>query len=218
MSHRALLVFSALMIIAPVPAAAKTRELNDYGRLIRVRNAEAIAGIPTKVMSDAELRKYLQQVAAKAEEYLSVPAKENAELIIKEVKLKHPTRAALVNAANGCVVTGHPEEALYILGKLCNEDPTQTDNLSNYAAFLTMTGGGNAAIPILLKLNQRFPGNSTVLNNLGQAWFNLGDLEEAEKYLDAAIRAFAYHPQANYTKSIIEGSKGNKAAAVEALK
>jgi hypothetical protein len=57
-----------------------------------------------------------------------------------------------------------------------------------------------------------------VLNNLGQAWFGLGDMDKAGKYLDSAIRICAFHPQANLTKSLIEESKGNKQAAIEAVK
>jgi tetratricopeptide (TPR) repeat protein len=218
MLNRALLFIVALMILTPAAAGARTRELNDYGRLIRVRNADTIARIPKKILNDDELKKYLQEVSLKVEEHLSPATKGNAGLIIEGVRRKSPNAAASANTASGCVMAGHLEEALLIMGKICREDPSSADNLNNYAAFLTMAGGGQAAIPILAKLNQQFPDNSTVLNNLGQAWFGLGDLEEAEKHLDAAIRIFPHHPQANYTKSIIEGSRGNKAAAIAALK
>ena len=218
MSHRALLVLTVLLIAAPMAALAKTRELNDYDRLIRPKDADVIASIPRKIFSDDELRKYLQQVSLKVEEALSPQSQEDSGLIIEGVRRSYPTAAAQAAVANGCVVAGHLEEALLIMGRICREDISNTDNLNNYAAFLTMAGGGNAAVPILAKLSQQFPNNSTVLNNLGQAWFDLGDLEEANKHLDAAIRIFPRHPQANYTKSIIEGSKGNKSAAIDALK
>ena len=71
---------------------------------------------------------------------------------------------------------GHWEKALFIMGKVCIDDVTDADNLNNYAAFLVMTGGEQAAIPILEYLDEKYPDNSTIKNNLGQAWFGLGDL------------------------------------------
>ena len=81
-----------------------------------------------------------------------------------------------------------------------------------------MQGAQHLAIPILNNLNAKYPKNSTLLNNLGQAWFGLGEMSKAEKYLDSTIRIYAYHPQANLTKSLIEESKGNKQGAIEAVK
>ncbi len=103
------------------------------------------------------------------------------------------------------------------MGKTCQDDPGNMDNINNYAAMITMAGAEQAAIPILQNLNRRFPGNSTLLNNIGQAWFGLGDMEKAGRYLDSAIRIYTYHSEANYTKSLIEESKGNTGAAVEAM-
>jgi hypothetical protein len=71
---------------------------------------------------------------------------------------------------------------------------------------------------VLNYLDTKFPRNSTILNNLGQAWFALGDLLLAEKYLKEVIRIYAYHPQANFTQSFIEEKKGNSAEAVEMVK
>ena len=107
--------------------------------------------------------------------------------------------------------------ATYIMGKASQKDPNP-DNLNNYAAFLVMLGGEDLALPVLQKLNREFPKNSTIQNNIGQAWFGLGDLVTAEKYLDSAIMTIAWHPQANMTKAVIQENKGDKAGAVESLK
>jgi len=73
-------------------------------------------------------------------------------------------------------------------------------------------------LPILIKLNQQFPGNSTLLNNIGQAWFGLGDVEEAEKYLKEAIRLFAYTHRPTTRGPSLRESRGNTSGAIEALK
>src|SRR5690606_32110633 len=112
--------------------------------------------------------------------------------------------------AVGLWMAGQPQLALLTLGRICAGDAGNTDNLSNYSALLSMQGAEHLAIPILNNLHQKFPKNSTMLNNLGQAWFGLGEIGKAENYLDSAIRIYAYHPQANLTKSLIEESKGKK--------
>jgi tetratricopeptide (TPR) repeat protein len=95
---------------------------------------------------------------------------------------------------------------------------SNSNNLNNYAAFLTMAGGEQAALPILENLNKKFPGNSTILNNIGQAWFGLGDMNNANKYLDSAIVLYPHHSQANMTKSEIQESEGKNAEAIESVK
>jgi hypothetical protein len=134
------------------------------------------------------------------------------------IKLNSRNAGEAGNMAMGLWLAGKAELALYVLGKVCGLDAANADNISNYSAMLSMLGLQHLAIPILNNLNAKYPKNSTLLNNLGQAWFGLGDMGKAEKYLDSAIRIYTYHPQANGTKSLIEESKGNKQGAVEAAK
>ena len=121
-------------------------------------------------------------------------------------------------AANGLWAFGANLPAVVVLGNALISDPNNADNLNNYAAFLVMTGAEEGALPILEYLNKIYPKNSTILNNIGQAWFGLGDLDKAENYLDSVIALYAGHSQANYTKSLIRENKGDKVGAVSAAK
>jgi hypothetical protein len=141
--------------------------------------------------------------------------KTEAENIYAQVK-KQPDMT-VANAAIGFWLNGQPLLATYLMGRACQDEPQNANHINNYAAMLSMNGAPHAAIPVLQNLNKRFPNNSTILNNLGQAWFGLGDIDKAGRYLDSAIRMYAYHSQANYTKSHIEESKGNTQGAVEAM-
>ncbi|HYE56416.1 MAG TPA: tetratricopeptide repeat protein [Chitinophagaceae bacterium] len=96
-------------------------------------------------------------------------------------------------SATGLWLKGKTDMAVYLMGKATAADPYNTDNVNNYASFLTMTSAEEAALPLLQKLNRQFPRNSTILNNIGQAWFGLGDLDKAMKYLDSAVLMFAMH-------------------------
>lgn len=62
------------------------------------------------------------------------------------------------------------------------------------------------------------PRNSTILNNLGQVWFGLGDLDKAGKYPDSTINLYACHPLVQMTKAAIEEKIGNTSAAIDHVK
>ncbi|MBZ5703100.1 MAG: tetratricopeptide repeat protein [Acidobacteriia bacterium] len=182
------------------------------------KDAARIAKLRKSILTDAELKPFLQQTSAAVEQRLSPKSRKFAEEVSQKLRTRYPGAAGLAAAASGLWMKGALGPALYLMGRASLEDPANPDHLNNYAAFLTMAGKEEAALPLLQKLNQKYPQNSTVLNNMGQAWFGLGDLPEAEKYLNAAIKVFGYHSQANFTMCLIEESKGNKQAAVSAMK
>jgi tetratricopeptide (TPR) repeat protein len=189
----------------------------NENRIVPEKDVVRIAAIP-KTVTDGRMGAYITAVQNKAAALLKPEVKNMADKIYSYIKSKSKNSAEAGNMASGLWIAGKPQIAYYTLGKICADDPTNTDNLSNYASMLSMLGAQQIAIPILNNLNAKFPKNSTLLNNLGQAWFGLGDIAKAEKYLDSAIRIYAYHPQANYTKSFIEESKGNKTEAVNLVK
>ncbi len=174
-----------------------------------------IASIPKKILTNAELSAHLAKAAKVVDAAFQGEDRKIADQLLSKVSSYHPDSLSAI--ANGLWMTSNYLPATYIMGKVSQKDP-DPDNLNNYSAFLLMLGAEELALPVLQKLNKEFPGNSTLLNNIGQAWFGLGDLNKAEKYLDSAILAIAWHPQANMTKAVIQKSKGDKAGAVESLK
>lgn len=189
----------------------------DETRIVPKRNEARIASISQKV-NDATLGGYLAAIQKKITEQMTPDVKSTGDKVISYIQLNAKNSSEAGNMADAIWIAGKPTLALYVMGKICADDPLNTDNLNNYAAMLSMHNAQHLAIPILNNLNKKFPGNSTLLNNLGQAWFGLGEISKAEKYLDSAIRIYAYHPQANITKAAIEESRGNIAKAVEAIK
>lgn len=189
----------------------------NENRIIPVKDNERIASISKTQLTSATLPAYLQTVYERITPKLN-PTEFGGEKVYQLIKEKYKTATSVGNAAVAYWMMGKPEMALYLMNRACKDDPNDVDNLNNFSAFLTMTGAEQLAIPLLDHLNKRFPQNSTILNNMGQAWFGLGDADKANKYLDSAIRIYAYHPQANLTKSLIEESKGNKQGAIDAVK
>ncbi len=149
---------------------------------------------------------------------LAPAARQRAETIEAALRKEGGDTAAKMSAAaNGLAVWGAWPEATYLMGKAALACGKAQD-LNNLAAFLTMQRAWHAAAPILITLDARYANNATILNNLGQAWFELGEVKEAERVLTLAVRRAPNHPQANVTKSRIEEACGDKAAAIESMR
>jgi tetratricopeptide (TPR) repeat protein len=190
---------------------------ND-NRIVPLKDAGRIASISKSPLTNATMGTFVSTAHGKVTLQLKPASKTKGEEIYKLVKAQYNSDVATGNTAAGLWMSGRAELALYVMGKACMDNPANTDNLNNYASMLSMSGAEQLSLPMLNYVNKRFPKNSTVLNNIGQAWFGLGDIDKANNYLDSAIRLSPLHPQANYTKSFIEESKGNKSAAVELAK
>ncbi len=182
------------------------------------RDEKRLKAIPDKIPTDAELLEHIKKVHSEVERLLPRKYQEDALRAYGASKDKNKSSDYMGNVASSLWMVGDPELALLTLGIECIADPKNYNNLNNYAAFLTMANGEHAAVPILLNLNQKFPNNSTILNNLAQAYYGLGDTNNAKKHLDQAIRIYARHVQANLTKSAIERSEGKTKEAIQSIK
>jgi tetratricopeptide (TPR) repeat protein len=177
-----------------------------------------IAAIPSITLNESNIDSYISSTHNKLVTVLNSETKILGDKIYTQLKISSNIKNEKGTSILGIWTLGYQELAVYVMGKVVLDDTSNCDNLNNYAAMLTMTSAEPFAIPILNNLNAKYKNNSTILNNLGQAWFGLGDIPKAENYLDNAIRIYAYHPQANLSKSMIEESKGNKTAAIAAVK
>jgi tetratricopeptide (TPR) repeat protein len=180
-------------------------------------NSQKIAAIP-KTPTTSELSSFLGGVHRAVQEKLGADLRAQASDLFNDMRKKTKDPGELGKAAVGLWLGGRPELAVLVAGQVCTADATYAENINNYAAMLNMMDAQQMAVPILAHLHQRYPGNPTILNNLGQAWFGLGDMRKAEQYVDSAIRRFPKHSQANVTKSQIQEAKGDKAGAAESLR
>lgn len=190
----------------------------EDNRIVPIKDANRINSIAKIPLTSATIQQYLSTTHSKIISRFSADVKSEGEEIYTFLKDEYPSNPQTANTAAGLWIMGKPSLALYLMGQACLEDLEDANMLNNYASMLTMCGAEEAAIPILYYLNNRFPENSTILNNIGQAWFGLGEIGKAETYLDSTISINNYHPQANLSKSAIDESKGNIKGAIEAAK
>jgi hypothetical protein len=187
----------------------------DESRIVPQKDAARISAALAVTLSNEGMGAFITKTQQAVLEKLSPATKTKGAEIYQQTKRLNKSAA---NTAVGLWIDGKPTLALYVMGEACEADPANAINLNNYATFLTMCGAEQLALPILNNLNKRYPKNSSILNNITQAWLGLGDIPRAEKYADSTIRIYPYHPQANMAKSLIEESKGNIPAAIAAAK
>lgn len=175
---------------------------------------KVLVEMPRKIFTDAELDIFLKSSFDKINKKITPKAKENAQKIIAESKMKN---VPLENSATYAFIKKGSQEALWLFSKLASENPKDGNLLCNYSAVVTMCGAPDLAIPVLNNLNSKYPNNSSVLNNLGQAWFALEKTDSAERFLKQAIKIAPFHVNANRTESQICGGNRDVAGQIGCL-
>ncbi|MBS1918995.1 MAG: hypothetical protein JST17_01965 [Bacteroidetes bacterium] len=196
----------------------KNIEADDNNTELPKRDVARIKQLPDKILSDAELVPYVQKIHAQVENILTQKDKAEAQKIYAALKAEKKSSNEINNTVSSLWLSGYTEIALYIMGKECVANMKDVNILNNYAAFLAMKGGEHAALPILQNLHKKYPANSTILNNISQSWYGLGDMNNANRYLDSTVKIYKNHSQANQTKSKIEKSEGKTQESIESLK
>ena len=201
--------------VSGISDAQLKKAMEDEDRVVPFKDAARISIALATTLNNTDISAFVNKTHQGVLNKLSANTKSKGAEIIREILKQN---LSVANTAAALWMEGKPTLALYLMGEACKIDPGNTNNLNNYASFLTMCGAEQMALPILNNLNKRYPQNSTILNNIAQAWLGLGDIQWAEKYADSAIRIYAAHPQANMAKCLIEESKGNIPAAIAAAK
>lgn len=180
-------------------------EFTSNKQLVPKRDAGRIAAMSKKKLVQADMAVYATTL------YNKLIAKGDAAEIAlaKKIIAQNPKANAIGGAAVLCMLQGHPEAALALSMKAVQTDPSNANWQNNMASLLTQYGYPEQAIPVLQKLKIQFPRNSTVLNNLGQAWLGLGEIDSANLNIKWAGGLNPNHPESKETEGVIEEIAGN---------
>lgn len=171
------------------------------------RNNKLLNSLPIRCFNKAELISYLRNLQKKLSEQL----RNEYGTDISDVP---ETSVVQPGAAIGLWMAGNFDKSVLVCVKAAELQPDNKVLLNNAGGILTSCGLGYFGIPVLEYVLQQQPGNNLVLNNLGQAYLELGDLKKAEQYFLQCIRSYKYYPDANLALAYIHNSWGNKAAAI----
>lgn len=179
------------------------------------KDSKRIALIPSKPLAEEDLKAYCKGINEKLKQKVADSTYQNAMALYKYFQDEGYDNQMTSNAAVGTYILGRPEIAMILLGKVAEAAPSNHNNLNNFAALLQMKGAGYKAIPLLNFLNTKYPGNSTILNNLGQAWYELGDTAKAMEHFRNVLKIYPFHSQTNFTVACYFEAIGKSKAAIE---
>jgi tetratricopeptide (TPR) repeat protein len=164
------------------------------------KKTDVLKKLPTSAPSKEKIINYLKTLITELESNKEF-SKDVAHAKQEIVKLKDP--ASYNNAAQLFWYNKSPITAIAISLILAEKSNYNTLHLNNLSALLNLTGNPERAIPILLYIDNIEPSSIMVNNNLGQAYFQLGDIETATNYLKIVVQKEENHIQANLTLGII---------------
>ncbi len=177
-------------------------------------NPAVIEALP-KINSQTALTSYITEL------HIRFLKKINPELIasFKEIQSQlenDPEKMA--SAALSAWYSQAPSQSILLITKAAMQSKASDLTMNNLGAILNMGGLELRAIPILTYLVNQFPNNSMLLNNLGQSYAGVGDVNRAMMYFGRCLQIEPNHPQANNTAGQIELSRGNTSAASQHFK
>jgi hypothetical protein len=173
------------------------------------KNTALLAAIPKKLFTLPELSQYVKTLVKKFE---ASPGNKKAIAFVKKnypYKNKKDYQQLFVLLW----YKGRQNEAIYVALQAAAAQTNDLLVLNNFCALLNMSGYPHKAIPILKYALKQEPTNTLLLNNTGQAYYQLGDLATSSGYLSSCTRIDPYHVEANNTQGHIATAQGNMAAA-----
>lgn len=184
--------------------------VNDDDALpLPTRNSKLLATIPAKTFTKAEAVAYVTSLQTK----LVLQKRNAAEIKTAQAGMKkYPTSS---HHALALLFFTKKQEvpAIYVLCSVIKANPSNTLAMNNLAAFLNHAGFPHKSIPISKHVLPAATQSAIVNNNLGQAYFQLGDMDNAIRFLSATTRIEPFHIEANATLGYINEARGNSAAA-----
>jgi len=186
-------------------AATKNIKTGTVSSTLPARNNKLLSQLPKKTLTRNELATYLNTLDAQLTQKIKSTSADSVKLTVRQLgndgeKLSYAAMVAWYK--------NDAEAAVMLASKAATLSIDNDAALNNCAAIFIMAGLENKAIPILQVLLQREPNSSTVLNNIGQAYTGLGEVDTAMYYFGRCIKIAPTHPEANNTAAIICINKG----------
>lgn len=127
-----------------------------------------------------------------------------------------PIAAPMPNPIQAPALSNPEPETFALIPAL--PEPIKESNPLDHARDLLEFGHSEQACSILTELAENKPGDTTVDALLGQAYANLGNWSEAERWCLRAIAADRLNLDAYYTLSLVMQHEGNLKQAIDCMK
>lgn len=193
------------------PADQVNAENDNPTNIILSKKTALLNALPKDELNKAQLQTFLNTLYTDLKKKIGAEKVANVQKIINQLENDAPKIAYSGVAA---WYKNSPAQAALLITYAATKSQ-DANTLNNCGAIMNLCGHEEKAIPILKHVLISHPDNSTVLNNLGQAYAGLGDKQTAMIYFGRCIRQSPNHPEANATAAKIEESNGNMDKALE---
>lgn len=148
-----------------------------------------------QLLTAESYKAYIQQLYTSISNAVKPDIKKKADDYVRTKKIIRSKDIS--NTALASWLQNAPTASLYLYSKAVITNSADALTANNFSAFLMMGGLPEKSIPILEYWNKQKPGEATILSNLGNAYYRLGDVENAMKYLQQCIQYDTLNPAAN---------------------
>lgn len=156
---------------------------------------------------------YLEQLYVSISSAMKPAEKKKADDYLKNKNLNQSKEIG--KSALGAWIQNAPAASLYLFCKAVKANSSDAQTANNFSAFLIMGGLSEKSIPILEYWNRQKTGEPSVLSNLGNAYFRLGAVDQAIKYLQQCVQVDSLNPTAHKILCMIYLKKGDLKKAEE---
>ncbi len=172
--------------------------------------------LPPQPFTADAYKNYVTDLHTQIASALKPEIKKKTDGYVKQKKLTQTK--AISNAALAAWLQKTPTASLYLYSMAVVSNLSDGLAANNFSAFLIMGGLPEKSIPVLEYWNKQKPGEATLLANLGNAYYRLGDVKNAMKFLQQCVQKDSLHPTANKLLCIMYLKKGDVKKAEEHAK
>jgi tetratricopeptide (TPR) repeat protein len=174
------------------------------------KDLQRLAMVPIKAPSRMELLSAIQTSKKQIEKAATAP-------VIAEVKkmVTEQNAAELQRSSVALWYQDKPIAALLTSMGAVEKKDDEVIAWNNLAALFNMAGLEEKAIPILMHHLANIPDNSLLLNNIGQSFMGLGDMDRAEQFFRSCLAIDELNPEANRSMGMIHLFKKQQAEAIK---
>jgi tetratricopeptide (TPR) repeat protein len=181
-------------------------------------NKEKIESIPKTILTSQQRIKYLSNVIAHFKKNMGSQLNKTMDSFYIVLQNRGYKNVAIFNYGISLYPLGRTTPAFLLMLKSLSVNPANTYMQYNFASMLINHSGAHMSLPILQSLNKDFPDFPDLLNNIGQAWYALGDVEKAKTSFNECLGFSVSHTQANTTMCLLNFKEGNMQAVKKNLK
>lgn len=167
--------------------------------------------IPKKSLSQADIKTMATTLLAQLRKFCDKKSVANIDKLIHSSSAGDLSQLAVLLWYKNAM-----EEAVMLSVYAVSQLPEDLA-LNNCGAILNLSGLATYSVSFLKYALQNNPDNSTLLNNIGQAYFSLGETDSATYYLQRCIKRSPLNPEGNKTEGVIETGKGDKEKAKKTI-